>query len=103
MQTVKSDIRECRLSVKLKPNAQREAICRGIDADLVIAVPAPPVDNKANEAMVRLLAKTMRIGKTNITIIRGHTSRIKCVEISGMTKEAVFRALSIVDGISNGG
>jgi len=48
---------------------------------------APPVDGAANEALVALLADRLHIPKRAIQIVRGATSRLKTVEIDGLTAE----------------
>ena len=48
---------------------------------------APPVDNAANEALVTLLADRLHIPKRAIQIVRGATSRLKTVEIDGLTTD----------------
>ena len=44
-------------------------------------VQAPPVDGKANEAVVRLLAERFDVPKSRITLVSGETSRLKTFEI----------------------
>lgn len=44
---------------------------------------APPVDGKANKALIKLLADEFRIPKSGIRIVQGETSRDKLVELSG--------------------
>jgi len=48
---------------------------------------APPVDGAANEALVTLLADRLHIPKRAIQIVRGATSRLKTVEIDGLTAD----------------
>ena len=44
-------------------------------------VQAPPVDGKANEAVVRLLAERFDVPKSRIALVSGETSRLKTFEI----------------------
>jgi uncharacterized protein YggU (UPF0235/DUF167 family) len=60
-----------------------------IDGALRVHVAARPVDGAANEALVRLLAATLGIGKGRIAIVRGTTTRSKVVEIDGLEAGAV--------------
>jgi uncharacterized protein YggU (UPF0235/DUF167 family) len=53
-----------------------------------------PEDGKANTALIRCLAKTLGIAKTDIRIVAGHTARLKTIEIAG--GEDVRRALQNV-------
>jgi uncharacterized protein (TIGR00251 family) len=63
-----------------------------VQADrLVVAVNAPPVDGKANEAVVRVLAETFGVPRSAVTIVRGETGRKKTIRIAGLTAAAVMR------------
>jgi len=46
-----------------------------------IYVTAAPEDGKANEAVIKLLAKNLGVAKSSLTIMRGHTSRDKVIKI----------------------
>ncbi len=48
---------------------------------LRVNVAAPPEDGKANEELVKFLAKLLKISKSEITIIRGETSRLKVLQL----------------------
>lgn len=61
---------------------------------LEITVTSPPIDNKANDHLVRLLADTLRIPKSSIQIIRGGHSKNKAVAIASMTNEEVVKKIS---------
>jgi uncharacterized protein YggU (UPF0235/DUF167 family) len=55
-------------------------------------VRAAPIEGKANAALEALVAKALGVGKGRVSIARGDTSRVKTLEIEGMTDEEV-RAL----------
>ena len=79
----------CQLTIKATPRASRTAIA-GADADwLRIRLQAPPVDGRANEALVEFLAKTLDLPKRAITVVSGETGRIKKVRITGLGVTAV--------------
>jgi hypothetical protein len=70
-----------KITVRVKPNARKNEV-KQIDANnFVVSVTAPPVDDKANEKVVELLAEYFGKPKRSITIIRGGTGKIKVVEI----------------------
>ena len=50
---------------------------------LKIKVTVPPEGGKANQKVVELLSKALKVPKSNIEIVRGETSRIKLVRIEG--------------------
>lgn len=51
------------------------------DGTLKIKLTTPPVDGKANEEMIKLLAKHFKVSKSSIEILKGKTSKNKVVEI----------------------
>lgn len=81
------------IGIRLKPAASREKIVSVGDDEVCIAVTAAPVDGKANEAMIRFLAKAFGVSKSSIGIRKGATSRNKLVEIAGMTKDEAMKIL----------
>ena len=46
---------------------------------------APPVDGKANAALIAFLADVLGVAARRITIVRGETGRMKLVEVEGMS------------------
>lgn len=79
------------IDIAVKPRASREGV-GPVQADrLVVAVNAPPVDGKANAAVVRVLAEAFGVARSAVTIVRGETGRKKTVRIAGITAAAVAR------------
>lgn len=69
------------LTIHLHPNSRKTAL-EWLDKDTAKAwVAAAPEKNKANMALIELIAKELDIPKSRITILRGLTTRIKQVEI----------------------
>jgi len=70
------------LHLHVQPGAKRtEAM--GLHGDrLKVRLHAPPVDGKANKALIAWLAKELRCAKADITLIRGQTSRQKTLRIN---------------------
>jgi len=81
------------LSIKLQPRASRNEIGDTLGTELRIKVTAPPVDAAANEALVRLLADTLDCPKSQILLLRGHTSRHKTIKIAGLKPEEIVNRL----------
>lgn len=70
-----------KITVKVKPNARENSIKEtGINI-YEIKVSVPPEKGKANEKVMELLAKHLKIPKSAITLKSGSTSRIKIFEI----------------------
>jgi uncharacterized protein (TIGR00251 family) len=58
-----------------------------------IALTAPPVDGKANEALVAFLAEALRLPRARVAIVAGAASRAKTVRITGKSAAEVEAAL----------
>ena len=72
--------------VKVSPNASRNEILGWEDSPqgdrhLRIRLQAPPIDGKANKALLAFLSKQLKISKSKITLLKGQSSRIKTLEI----------------------
>ena len=89
-----------RIAVRLTPKGGRDAI-DGWREDaagkrvLAARVAAPPEDGKANEALVRLLAKTLDVAKSKVRIVTGETSRMKIVEVAGDSPSLAARLAGV--------
>lgn len=68
-------------SIKVKPNSQQQKIIEEADGSLTISLKSPPVEGKANEELIKLLAKRFNVPKSKITIKLGLSSRQKLVVI----------------------
>ncbi|HEX7498926.1 MAG TPA: DUF167 domain-containing protein [Polyangia bacterium] len=80
------------IDIAVKPRSSREGV-GPVQADrLVLAVNAPPVDGKANEAVVQVLAETFGVPRSAVTIVRGEAGRKKTIRIAGITA-AVARVI----------
>jgi uncharacterized protein (TIGR00251 family) len=87
----------CTLAVRLHPGARKNGVT-GVHADaLKIALTAPPVDGKANEALIEFLAEALRLPRARIAIVAGLTSRTKTVRITGKSAAEVATALFPVE------
>ena len=69
-----------KLSIRVTPRAKKNAV-KYKDGLLRVYVTAPPVDGKANEAVIDVLVKEFNLRRSDITIISGYTSRDKGLEI----------------------
>ena len=71
-----------RISVTVQPNSRSATITKLNEREYRAAVREPARDGKANLAVTELLARYFAIPKSRITIIRGHTSRRKIIELA---------------------
>jgi uncharacterized protein (TIGR00251 family) len=67
--------------VKVKPNAQKQKIEEAADGSLIVHLKSPPVEGKANEELIKLLAKKFEVQRSQVIIKSGIASRNKLVEI----------------------
>jgi uncharacterized protein (TIGR00251 family) len=69
--------------VKVKPNARIEELIALEDGSYAARVKAPPVDGKANAALIGLVARHFGLRKTQVSIKSGVAGRVKLVQIAG--------------------
>jgi uncharacterized protein (TIGR00251 family) len=83
----------CTLAVRVHPGARKNGVT-GIHPDAVkIALTAPPVDGKANEALIAFLADALHLPRARIAIVAGLTGRAKTLRITGKSAAEVAAAL----------
>ena len=87
-----------RLKVRVQPRAGRDEVEVVEGERLRVRVTAPAEGGKANEALVAVLAGRLRVSKGSVTIVRGHRSRDKLVDVSGLTPDQVLSRLSSPGG-----
>jgi len=83
----------CTLSVRIHPGARKNAIHGLHEGALKISLTTPPVDGRANEALIAFLSDQLRIPKARITLLTGATSRSKTLRIEGKSAAEVQVAL----------
>lgn len=81
------------LEIRVIPRAGRSEFAGLRDSALLVRLAAAPVDGAANDELIALLAKALKIPRRNITIVSGERSRSKRVRIEGVDRE---RALAIL-------
>jgi uncharacterized protein (TIGR00251 family) len=85
---------ELEFQVRLSPRAAADEI-RGWDeaGRLKVRVTAPPLAGRANQALVKLLARTLSVPSRDVRIVRGETSRTKVVAVRGISASRMEKAL----------
>jgi uncharacterized protein len=81
-----------RLNVRVIPRSSKNVL-DWEQGTLKARLTAPPVDGAANEALIAVLAERLGLPKRDVSIVHGAASRLKTVEIVGMTPEAVEQKL----------
>lgn len=70
-----------RFAVRVKPGAKREVVGGRFGEALVVAVTAPAVEGKANEALCKALAAAFGVRRRDVVIVAGERGRDKVVEV----------------------
>ena len=76
-------------AVKIHPRAKKNAITGKVGEKLKVALTAPPVDGKANQACIDFFAKLLNVPRSSVTIAAGQTSRNKVIRVAGLTAQQV--------------
>lgn len=82
-------------SVKVHPRAKKDAIAGVVGDALKVALTAPPVAGKANEACIRFFAELLRVPRSSVTIAAGESSRKKVIRVQGLTAAQVDERLQL--------
>ena len=82
-----------RLKVKVVPGSSRDEIVGWLGDALKIKVTAPPEKGRANEAVVELLTERLGLAADAVSVVSGHSSPSKVIEITGMDDETIKTAL----------
>ena len=81
------------VEIRLHPRGGRDQVMGERDGAVLIRISAPPVDGKANAALITFVAKTVGVPKGAVTIVRGETSRNKVIRVAGRAADDVRAAL----------
>jgi len=86
-------------SVKVHPRAKKDAIAGEIGEALKLALTAPPVEGKANEACIRFIAEFLKVPRSSVTIAAGESSRQKVIRVAGVSAAEVQKRLRDTVGL----
>lgn len=81
-------------AIKVHPRARKNAITGTVGDALKLSLTAPPVDGKANQAVIEFFADFFQISRASITIASGETSRLKTIRVSGIGAESIRQRLA---------
>jgi uncharacterized protein (TIGR00251 family) len=73
------------VALRVQPKAKRTGVQGEQASALKVAVTAPPEDGKANEAVVELLRDVLKVPRSRLEILSGHTNRNKVLLVRGVT------------------
>ena len=82
------------IDIRVIPRAGRSGIAGLRDGALLVRLAAAPVDGAANQELIAVLSKALKIPKRSIEIVSGERSRSKRVRIAGVERERVLSLAS---------
>jgi len=80
-------------SVRVQPRASKDEIAGEMGGSLKIRLRAPAVEDRANEALIDFLAALLKTPRSAVSILSGERSRVKRIEIRGVTRPQVLNLL----------
>ena len=80
-----------RLRLRVSPGAGRAAIVGRHGDGWKVRVTAPPEGGRANDAVLRLVAETLAVPRSAVTLVSGHRGREKIVELAGVEPAQIAR------------
>lgn len=83
-------------TVHVQPRASRSEICGAKEGELRLRLTSPPVEDAANKQCVELIAKTLGVAKSKVSIKSGAKSRHKVVKVEGVDHDALLSLLKIL-------
>jgi len=84
----------CTLTIRVHPGAKKNAIT-GLHADsLKVALNVPPIDGRANDALIEFIAERLNLPQSRVALLSGASSRSKVLRITGKSAAEVRAALS---------
>ena len=83
------------LTCRVHPNAPRNRIEKVQDDQLTIRLNSPPVEGQANKALIKLIAKSLHIAPSRLSLIQGDRSRTKVIAIQDMTPEQILNIINL--------
>jgi len=78
-------------AVKIHPRAKNNAITGELGDALKLALTAPPVEGKANDACIEFFANLLDVPRSSVTIASGETRRRKVIRVAGLSADEVRR------------
>jgi hypothetical protein len=83
------------LKVHVIPNSSKTEVVGIYNDMLKLKLNVPPVDGKANEAIIKFFSKILDISKSKVEILKGEKSKDKLILLKGVSKDLVLKVLNI--------
>jgi uncharacterized protein (TIGR00251 family) len=82
-------------NVRVVPRASKSEIVGALGGALKVKIASPPVDGAANAELIKVLAKTFSVAKSEVEILSGQTSKTKQIKIMNLTAEKFLEATGL--------
>src|SRR5229473_3267930 len=82
------------LSVRVQPRASKDEVAGEMGGALKVRLRAPAAEDRANEALVDFLAELLKTPRSAVSILSGERSRVKRIEIRGVTRQQILNLLA---------
>ena len=82
-------------AVRVQPRASKDEIAGEMGGALKVRLQAPAVEDRANEALVEFMAQLLKTPKSAVRILSGDRSRMKRIEIRGVTQQRIQALLAV--------
>jgi hypothetical protein len=86
-------MKETLIKVYLQPKSSKNELVGPYRDGIKVKVTAPPIEGKANESLIRFVAKEIGIPPSSIEIIKGHHAREKILKISGDVDQELLKKI----------
>lgn len=74
-------------AVKVQPRAKKNAITGELGDALKLALTAPPIEGRANEACIEFFANLLKVARSSVTIASGESGRRKVIRVAGLSAD----------------
>ena len=81
-------------AIRVQSRAKKNAITGKVGDALKLALTAPPIEGRANEACLAFLARILNVPQSSISIAAGQTSRHKVIRVTGLSAEELRKRLN---------
>jgi uncharacterized protein len=82
-------------AVKVHPHAKKNTITGELGDAFKVALTAPPVEGRANDACIEFFANLLKVPRSSVTIASGQSSRNKVIRVAGLSAEEVRQRIRI--------
>jgi len=93
--SIQENVGAVTFAVKVHPRAKKNAITGELGDSLKVALTAPPVEGKANDACIEFFAKLLKVPRSSVSIAAGQTSRSKVIRVAGLSAQEVRARLVV--------